>query len=218
MRRPETLVTASNMELQDADDVTLVRALQDKDPRAARVLWERYATTVHRILRRALGPSSDVEDMAQEVFLTVFRKASTIRSPAALRAYIMSVAALSSRSELRKRWAHRLSPYWGTSLAESTPATQDTGARAALLHFYTLLSRLRPSHRTAFVLRFMEGLDYAQVASALGVSLATAKRWVARGAAKVQLLVERDPVLVEFLGRPKLRPDRAPISGPPPLE
>jgi RNA polymerase sigma-70 factor (ECF subfamily) len=188
------------MELQDADDVTLVRALQERDPRAPRVLWERYATTVHRLLRRALGPSSDVEDVAQEVFLTVFRKAGTIRSPEALRAYIMSVAALTSRSELRRRWAQRFRPYGGTSRAESTPATQDTGARTAVLHFYALLGRLRPSLRTAFVLRFMEGLEHAEVGAALGVSLATAKRWVARASARVQFLVERDAVLVEFLG------------------
>jgi RNA polymerase sigma-70 factor (ECF subfamily) len=190
------------MELQDADDVTLVRALKERDPRAPRVLWERYATTVYRILRRSLGPSSDVEDVAQEVFITVFRKAGTIRTPEALRAYIMSVAALTSRSELRKRWAQRWSPYWGTTRAESTPATQDTGARTAVLRFYVLLGRLRPSLRTAFVLRFMEGLGHAEVGAALGVSLATAKRWVARASARVQLLVERDPVLVEFLGRP----------------
>jgi RNA polymerase sigma-70 factor (ECF subfamily) len=202
MRRSETLVTASNMELQDADDVTLVRALQERDPRAARVLWERYAATVYRVLRRALGPASDVEDVAQEVFLTVFRKAGTMRSPEALRAYIMSVAALTSRSELRRRWAQRWSPTWGTNRERSTPATQDTDTRTAVVRFYAVLGRLRPSLRTAFVLRFMEGLEHAQVAAALGVSLATAKRWVARASARVQFLVERDPMLVEYLGRP----------------
>ena len=190
-----------DVDLQDADDVALVAALRARDPRAPRVLWERYATTVYRVLRRSLGPSSDVEDMAQEVFLTVFRKAETIRTPAALRAYLTSVAALTGRSQLRKRWVQRWSPYSGTEPAASAPATEDTDARAAVQRFYALLGRLRPSQRTAFVLRAMEGLDHAEVAAALGVSLATAKRWVARASARVQLLVDRDPVLVEYLGR-----------------
>ena len=190
-----------DVDLQDADDVALVAALRARDPRAPRVLWERYATTVYRVLRRSLGPSSDVEDMAQEVFLTVFRKAETIRTPAALRAYITSVAALTGRSQLRKRWVQRWSPNSGTEPAASAPATEDTDARAAVQRFYALLGRLRPSQRTAFVLRAMEGLDHAEVAAALGVSLATAKRWVARASARVQLLVDRDPVLVEYLGR-----------------
>ena len=60
------------------------------------------------------------------------------------------------------------------------------------------LDRVNTTDRTAFVLRFMEGLELAEVATALGLSLATTKRRLARVWARVILLVERDPVLVEY--------------------
>ena len=68
----------------------------------------------------------------------------------------------------------------------------------ALTRFYKILDRVNTTDRTAFVLRFMEGLELAEVATALGLSLATTKRRLARVWARVILLVERDPVLVEY--------------------
>ena len=52
----------------------------------------------------------------------------------------------------------------------------------------------------------MEGLELTEVAAAMGLSLATTKSRLARVWGKVILLVERDPVLVQY--RPKLVPPR----------
>lgn len=184
--------------MQDADDATLVLALRGGDPRAARMLWHRYATTVHRILRRTVGPSHDLEDLTQEVFLVVFKKANEIRAPKALRAYIAAVADLTGRHELRRRRARPRNDSWDAREPGVTVATQDTESRAALARLHAVLGQLHPKHRAAFVLRFIEQRELTQVAAALGVSLATAKRWTTRASAKMQIFVERDPLLAEY--------------------
>jgi RNA polymerase sigma-70 factor (ECF subfamily) len=92
--------------------------------------------------------------------------------------------------------------------AELDVVTPDTDAREALARFYAILDRVNPKDRSAFVLRFMEGLELTEVAAALGLSLATTKRRLARVWAKVVLLVERDPLLAQY--RPKVRPGREP--------
>jgi RNA polymerase sigma-70 factor, ECF subfamily len=123
----------------------------------------------------------------------------TLREPKALKAFVISVTVLTTRHELRRRWVRRWVRLSGkTDAAELEVVTPDTDAREALARFYKILDRVNTTDRTAFVLRFMEGLELAEVATALGLSLATTKRRLARVWARVILLVERDPVLVEY--------------------
>src|SRR5688572_3677697 len=89
------------------DDATLVHALIERHPQAARILWQRFAPMVHGMLKRSLGPDEDVEDLAQDVFMCVFQKASALREPQALQAFIVSVTTFAVRNELRRRWTRR---------------------------------------------------------------------------------------------------------------
>jgi RNA polymerase sigma-70 factor (ECF subfamily) len=186
--------------LDDSEDEDLARALIARNPLAPRTLWRRFSPMVFRMLRRALGPGHDVEDLAQEVFLCVFEKVTALREPKALKAFVISITVLTTRSELRRLWVRR----W-TRLSRKGDATSkavvhlDTDAREALARFYAMLDRINAQDRTLFVLRFMEGLGLLEVAAASGLSLATTKRRLARVWAKVILLVERDPVLSHYV-------------------
>jgi len=185
---------------QEVDDATLVHKLIDQHPQAARLIWQRFAPMVHRILRRSLGPDEDVEDLAQEVFMCVFQKASSLREPQALKAFVITVTAFTVRGELRRRWSRR----W---LRRQRPQTgpgqlvsnQDIESREALRRFYNILDRVGTQDRTAFVLRYIEGMPLEDVAAALDVSVATAKRRLARVWDRVVLLAERDTALVDYL-------------------
>jgi RNA polymerase sigma-70 factor (ECF subfamily) len=64
------------------------------------------------------------------------------------------------------------------------------------------LDRLGTDDRTVFALRFLEGLELTEVSEALGVSLATTKRRVARSWRRVVAGVRRDEALVEYLDGP----------------
>ena len=186
--------------LDDSEDADLARALIARDPKAPRTLWRRFAPMVFRMLRRALGPGHDVEDLAQEVFLCVFEKVPTLREPKALKAFVISITVLTTRSELRRLWVRRWIRLSGKGDATQKAVVHlDTDAREALGRFYQVLDRINAQDRTLFVLRFMEGLGLLEVAAAAGMSLATTKRRLARAWAKVILLVERDPVLSQYL-------------------
>ncbi len=186
--------------LDESDDADLARALIARNPQAPRALWRRFAPMVFRMLRRALGPGHDVEDLAQEVFLCVFEKVPTLREPKALKAFVISITVLTTRSELRRLWVRRWIRLSSKGDATSKAVVHvDTDAREALSRFYAVLDRINAQDRTLFVLRFMEGLGLLEVAAASDLSLATTKRRLARVWAKVILLVERDPVLSQYL-------------------
>ena len=194
----------------DADDVRLVAALVGGQANAPRLLWRRFAPMVFRMLRRTLGRDDEVEELAQDIFLCVFQKAHTLRRPRALKAFIISVTVLTSRQELRRRWARRRLPPAAAELGvEADSITGRSDAREALLRFYRILDRLRPTDRAVFVLRFMEALALEEVAAALDISLATTKRRLARGWSKIELLVARDPFLAQYVAGFGAAPRRA---------
>ncbi len=200
VERGARLLVLPGAALDESDDADLARALIARDPQAPRALWRRYAPMVFRMLRRALGPGHDVEDLAQEVFLCVFEKVTTLREPKALKAFVISITVLTTRSEFRRLWVRRWIRLSGKNdLTGKAVVHLDTDAREALSRFYAVLDRINAQDRTLFVLRFMEGLGLLEVAAASELSLATTKRRLTRVWAKVRLLVERDPILAEYI-------------------
>lgn len=185
--------------LVDAD-AELARALIARDPNAPRALWKRFARMVFHILRRTMGPGHDVEDLAQDVFLCVFEKVPGLREPKVLKAFVISCTVFTARSELRRLWRQRLIRVSDKGDASGDALVDDDiDGREALKRFYAVLDRINAHDRTMFVLRFIEGFELAEVAAASGWSLATTKRRLARAWSKVTLLVERDPILRDYL-------------------
>jgi RNA polymerase sigma-70 factor (ECF subfamily) len=190
-----------------------VAAILSGDPRAPCLLWNRYADLVLRILRRTLGTDPVIDDLAQEAFLCVFQKLPGLRNPRALRPFIVSTTLFVAKTEIRRRCSKRrgFSSYESLALAgDSETEIGDIDAREGLLRLCRLLNRLNARDRSAFVLRFIEMMTLTEVASALRISLATAKRCLARSAARLALLAERDPFLAHYQ-RP-LRASGTPIE------
>ncbi|HKO93915.1 MAG TPA: sigma-70 family RNA polymerase sigma factor [Polyangiaceae bacterium] len=190
--------SAGDLEL--ASDEALALALIAKQAHAERVLWLRFAPLARRIVRRTLGPASDAEDLVQDVFMQLFMKVHTLREPRALKAFIISVTTLTLRRELRRRKLRSWLGLRRDPLAGDLRVVHpDPVGRAALERFYALMDGLHVRDRTAFALRYIEGMPLNEVAAALGVSLATAKRCLVRAQRRVLLLVERDPLLADYL-------------------
>ena len=185
------------------DDAELARMAAAHDPRAAAILWDRYSTLVRGILRRSLGPSADVEDLVQEAFLGLFRTLSGLRDPDALRSFIVGTALRVARSELRKRRVRRwlsLTPT-GALPENENATTTDPEARRALKRLYEVLDKIDDRGRLAFTLRFFEGYELTEVAEALGCSLATTKRALAKAQERVNAIVKSDPLLAPYAAR-----------------
>ena len=195
-----SLVREVELRLADARDEDLVRACLRAQAGAQAALWDRYYPLVRRLVCRASGPGREVEDAIQEIFIRLFRKLPGLRDPASLRAFVISITVRVIKSEQRARWIRR---WLGLSIDGETPDRAgdpvDLEAREALARFYAILDRLAPRHRTAFVLRHVEGLELTEVAAALDISLATIKRWLPRIARRVFSQAESDPVLAPYL-------------------
>lgn len=186
--------------LTEAEDSALAQAAMLGDARAPREIWRRFAPLVRRIVRRTLGPEHDVEDVVQDVFLRLFDKLSGLRDPAALRAFLVSISVRSVRYELRRRRVRRLvglSP--APELHDLRVVSVDHESRQALRRLYGILDRMGFRERTAFVLRFVEGMEIEDVAVALEVSVPTTRRAIARAWERITLLANKDGLLTGYL-------------------
>lgn len=183
--------------VSENDDSWVVGLLLEGDPRAPRVVWQRFAPMVHRMLKRAFGPDHDIDDLVQEVFLVLFDRVGTLREPKALRAFIISITAHTIRRELRRKTAARWLHLGETTSARAREA--DLDSREALVRLYGILDRLGADDRTAFALRFLEGLELIEVAHAMGVSLATTKRRLTHAWSRIVTHAQRDAALVGYL-------------------
>jgi RNA polymerase sigma-70 factor (ECF subfamily) len=183
------------------DDAALVRAVLAGDPTAPGRLWDRHASLVRRILRRVLGPV-DVEDAMQDAFLRLFRDLDSLRDPSALRSFLIGIALHVAKSGLRRRRARRWLLLSDDGVVVEPEALAPDGryeSRAAVLRLYRLLDRMSDERRAVFVLRYVEGLELAELSQVLGCSLATTKRRVADAAARVCALAAGDPLLAPYL-------------------
>ncbi|WP_432261996.1 sigma-70 family RNA polymerase sigma factor [Cupriavidus sp. TMH.W2] len=130
-------------------------------------------------LRRQLGNACDAADLAQDVFLRLLRREPCdIREP---RTYLSTIA----RGLVIEHWRRReLELAWLETLAQ-LPEAQAPSPESRLQFLETLiaidriLDALKPQVRTAFLWAQLEGLTCRQIGERLGVSLATAERYVA---------------------------------------
>jgi RNA polymerase sigma-70 factor (ECF subfamily) len=188
-------------EPREEDDAALVVAVMARRPGAAGRMWDRYAPLVRRVLRRMLGPV-DVEDALQDAFLRLFRDLATLRDASALRSFLIGITLHVAKSELRRRRARRwLRLSDDGVLAEPDPLVEDElhEPRAAIQRLYEVLDRVSDERRTVFVLRYVEGLELAELSAVLDCSLATTKRRVADAAQRVCQLAASDPLLAPYL-------------------
>lgn len=182
-------------------DAELVRRVVDGDTRAYALVWDRYAHVIRGVLRRSLGPTADVDDGLQEVFIRFFRGAASLRDPSVLRSFLIGVAMRVAAGELRSKKLRR----WflldrDTSLPEvASSDVVDSDARESVRRLYGILGELDDESRLIFVLRHLEELELTEVADALSISLATVKRKLARLTPVVWARIKADPLLSHHL-------------------
>jgi len=174
------------------DDALLVRAALVGQVWAQREIWFRFSPMVYGLLRRALGPQHDHEDLTQEVFLRVFRQLHTLEKLGAVRSFVFSVAVRVVSEEVRRfAWRRRIAEQWPVSPEPRTCSPADFEAREMMTRVQHTLDRMRDRHRAVFILRFVEGMDLRDIALGLGISRASVKRYLAKALATIQKSVPR---------------------------
>ena len=156
-------------------DAELVRAYRGGDERGATELVNRHLPAVSRFLNSAGADAGELEDLVQETFVRAFRALDGWRGDAAFRTWLMTIASNLLKDQFR-RWRGRtvVTLEEGDLIVLDDPsATLDaTETERRLAQGLTALPRLQ---REVFLLRAQQGMDYAEIAHALGTTLGAAR-------------------------------------------
>jgi RNA polymerase sigma-70 factor (ECF subfamily) len=165
----------------ELDELTVASA-QRGNARARRALVERYQRPVLALVSRMLrgrGDAALVEDVAQETFLRVFRALPNFdrAGPARLSTWILTIASHRTIDELRRRKldTRPLESPSAAHLAAKGRADESAERKMLARVIAQAVQDLAPEYRAAFILREYHGLEYAEIASTLGIDLGTVK-------------------------------------------
>jgi RNA polymerase sigma-70 factor (ECF subfamily) len=157
------------------DDGALAAAYTRGDEQAAAELVHRHAAAVGRFLYSAGADASDVDDLVQETFFRAFRRLDQWGRQASFRSWLFGIGSNLLRDEFRRRKGRRMFSLEDRDIPDRSDPHADLAAVETEERLRAGLRRLPRLQREVFLLRVNEGIDYEQIAAALGTTPGAAR-------------------------------------------
>lgn len=167
----------------------LVRRLKERDERAFSELIESNGDRVFNLCFRMLGNREEAEDLAQEVFITVFKSIDSFRGDSKLSTWIYRVASNLSKNRIKylARRHDRSKDEFDEGIDRNVAAaalTSPKQAKSPDLHvedqqlegiMQAAIAELEEDHRILIVLRDIEELSYEEICEITELAEGTVK-------------------------------------------
>jgi RNA polymerase sigma-70 factor (ECF subfamily) len=188
------LERADDPQEQDNEDVRLMHLVGRGDTTAFEQLIERHQGLVAGTVARMLGSNSDVEDIAQQVFIRVWKSAGRYTARAKFTTWLLKITRNLVFNELRRAKRRAQVPIQSDAETEAiTLKDETTSAPDASLLEHELqgaiedaITQLPESQRMALVLRRYEQLSYEQIAEILDLSVPAVKSLLFRARSELR--------------------------------
>jgi RNA polymerase sigma-70 factor, ECF subfamily len=174
-------------------DAALMLRVKRGDRRAFEELVDKYKRPVTNAIYRTVGDATEAEDLAQNVFVQVYKSAHRYRASAKFSTWLFTIARNLCLNEIRRRSRHRAEsldaphPEQGDRPGHQFEDAKGFSPPDALLHeeleqkIQQALSELPDNQRIAILLCRQDELSYEDIARVLGCSLSATKSLIHRG-------------------------------------
>jgi len=176
----------------------LIEGIQHGDRKAFRFLVEKYQGMVVNTCFGIVHSKADAEDLAQDVFIEIFRTAEKFRGEAKLSTWLYRIATNRSlnyiRNNKRKRFFQTIEETFTGGRNRTNEISDSDGdqpdyhitdqQRSDLLH--RAIDRLPEKQKVAFTLNKYEDLSYQQIAEIMEISLASVESLIHRAKKNLQ--------------------------------
>ena len=159
------------------DEASIVARLRRGDHDAAHEFYELYSARIYRFILHAIGSGadSDAEDIMQDTFMALADAIPFFRGDSSLFTFACAIAHRKSMSFLRTRVRR------ATVLLDETNAPSSQADAATDRDFQRILASLRADHRQVLILKYVEEMSVAEIATVLSVSQHAVESRLARG-------------------------------------
>ena len=170
-------------DLSDAQDKALMRRLAGGDDSALRELVEKYQRAVYGTLAKMLGDPVEAQDLAQQVFLRIYRAAGGYRETARFKTWMFTILRNLAFNEHRRRGRATHVPLDSEEGEprmdlpdQATPAADTTLQKAEMMRAINrAILALPEQQRLAVILRRYDELSYEEIAAILKTSVPATK-------------------------------------------
>lgn len=170
----------------------LLRRVALRAPGSLKTLYEQTSRKLYGICLRVLGDEAEAQDVLQEVYLTVWRKADSFDAARASGiTWLSTIARNRAIDRLRSRPLASYNLDAAVDIADDAPTSLDvmeTAEDADRLR--RCLEQLEERARMMIRQAFFEGATYPQLAEREGVPLPTMKSWIRRGLLRLRGCLE----------------------------
>jgi len=203
---PEAVRGRRNLVERSLDpEISLVSRCLSGDEIAWEELVRLHTRRVYGLCYRFTNSSSEAQDLAQEVFLRVFRTLGTFRAPEGSFATWLTRL---TRNLLIDHYRRTRQERVTDSIEEQLPAIEEEGAAASVRPDRALtyretseilqatLQKLSPDLREAVILRDLQEMEYREIAAVLAIPEGTVKSRINRGRAELARLLRKQKLAV----------------------
>jgi RNA polymerase sigma factor (sigma-70 family) len=170
---------------------TLIQRCLQGDQAAWDAIVRMYWRKVFNVAYKFVGKHDEAEDLAQEIFLKLFKSLDTFDRRANFQTWLVSVSRNLCIDHYRSVRKERQTIDRTVDASELSPASTDPGPMAALEQRDRLtllrdaLAALPEALRTAVLMRDIHELSYQEIADRLGLPQGTVKSRINRGRAEL---------------------------------
>ena len=161
---------------ETSSDETLIGRIAGGDQLAMRTLFARHRVPVYRWLLRIVRDKTLAEDLVSDVFLDVWRQATSFKGRASVSTWLLAIARYKALSARRRRIDAELDARTASTIADPADdpeATLQKKKRSELLR--DSLAQLSPEHGEVVDLVYYHGKSVKEVADIVGIAEATVK-------------------------------------------
>jgi RNA polymerase sigma-70 factor (ECF subfamily) len=171
----------------DQELLTIRRAING-DEAALRALWTRHAPHIDLVVRRLVGPDLDLAaDIAQEVWIQIFRALPSYRGDAQFGTWAHRIAVNRTLNALRK--TRRLASIETEVEEDSAVSEPDTDRSFVAQSIDEAAAKLSPGARTVFLMHDVEGYTHEEIAAELGITIGGSKSQLFKARTKLRKLL-----------------------------
>ncbi|HTR20045.1 MAG TPA: sigma-70 family RNA polymerase sigma factor [Gemmatimonadales bacterium] len=151
-------------------DAALIAAWQEGDEQAAAELVRRHARVLARFLAGAGAPDSELDDLVQETFIKAFRAIDGFRGQCQFRTWLFTIGGNVVKDAGRRSARRKVVPLSEDLRAPDGDPQAVAEAGEVERRLAEGLQRLTRLQREVFLLRAQQGLEYDEIAAALGTT------------------------------------------------
>ena len=164
-------------------DTDLISRAAGGDPSAFQAIVERHRSMVYRVAYQFAGNHHDAEDIAQDVFIKVYRSLDRFRQDAQLTSWMYRIVMNACIDHRRRQRSAIAAPFGDEAeqrmlnTPEGTPGPEERAYAGELGQVLeSEIGRLPSGQRVVFVMRHHQGMKLCEIADALGLAEGTVKR------------------------------------------